>query len=104
MLKLLREGSTLAGDIEKCSIFQEIYRPCLTTLQQLQADAAKRNEVVLNMTKSSGDHSLDLKVLEATELELEKGWAVGPIAVEDLEPGAIVLRRFPLQHKAPRHT
>ena len=33
----------------------------------------KRNQKVLNMTKSSGDHQPDLKVLEETNLELEKG-------------------------------
>ena len=96
VVKLLREGSIFAGDIEKCSIFQEVYRPCLTTVKQLQADSVKRNQVVLNMTKSSGDHQLDLKVLEETELELAKGWTVGPVPLHSLEEGAIISRRFPL--------
>ena len=44
----------------------------------------KRNQKVLNMTKSSGDHQPDLKVLEETNLELERGWAVGPILFNSL--------------------
>ena len=48
------------------------------------------------MTKSSGDHQLDLKVLEETELELAKGWTVGPLPLRSLEEGAIISRRFPL--------
>ena len=52
--------------------------------------------MVLNTAKSSGDHQLDLKVLEETILELEKGCAAGPIPFISLEKGAVISRRFPL--------
>ena len=34
-LDLLRDGATLAGDIAKCPIFEEQFKPCLMTCQQL---------------------------------------------------------------------
>ncbi len=49
--------------------------------------------MVLNTAKSSGDHQLDLKVLEETILELEKGCAAGPIPFISLEKGAVISRR-----------
>eukprot|EP00435_Cladocopium_sp_Y103_P074791 s4_g51.t1 len=95
-LKLLSHGATLAGEVEVSEAFDLQFKPCLITLQQLEADAVRRNEMILQMTGSSGSEETDLQMLEETEIELSKGWAEGPFELTDLEPGATISRRFPL--------
>jgi len=95
-LKILEEGSTLAGEIEGAKVFQQAYKPCLSTLEQLEENAEKRNLLVLSMTKSSASPDLDAAVLQETRDEVNKGWADGPWSLEQLEKGATVSRRFPL--------
>eukprot|EP00435_Cladocopium_sp_Y103_P032581 s1136_g8.t1 len=95
-LNLLTNGATLAGEIESSASFQSQYKPCLSTLNQLDSNSAKMNEAILRMTSSSGDPEVDSQLLAETELELEKGWADGPFTLEELEPGSTVSRRFPL--------
>ena len=96
-LELLNKGATLAGEVESSKAFQSCYKPCLTTVKQLEQGAQKRNEMILSMTRSSGDVEVDRQLLEETEEELKKGWAIGPFELDDLEPGAVISRRFPLQ-------
>eukprot|EP00435_Cladocopium_sp_Y103_P058226 s2737_g20.t1 len=95
-LNLLTEGATLAGEIEASASFESQYKPCLSTIEQLEMNASKMNEAVLRMTTSSGDQQVDEQLLAETELELEKGWADGPYELEQLEQGATISRRFPL--------
>ena len=97
VLDLLENGSPLAGEVEASCVFQPCYRPCVTTLGQLEEDAYKRNQLVLRMTKSAGSPDLDSAVLKETMEEIEKGWADGPWPLEALEQGATISRRFPLQ-------
>jgi hypothetical protein len=99
-LKLLAEGATLAGEIEASPSFEAQYKPCLTTMQQLEMNAGKMNEAVARMTTSSGDPSVDEQLLDETLLELQKDWADGPCLLHELEEGATVSRRFPLAQGA----
>lgn len=91
----MHQGATLAGEVEKSPAFQSFYKPCMTTVAQLE-NSVKRNEMILSMTRSSGDASVDEQLMIETEKELEKGWAIGPFSMPDLEEGAIISRRFPL--------
>eukprot|EP00435_Cladocopium_sp_Y103_P025849 s3652_g6.t1 len=95
-LRLLSNGATLAGEVEVSDAFDLQFKPCLITLEQLEADAIRRNEMILQMTCSSGSAETDLQMIEETELELAKGWAEGPFELSDLEAGATISRRFPL--------
>ena len=97
VLELLESGSPLAGEVEAACVFQPCYRPCLTTLAQLEEDASKRNRLVMGLTKTPGSEELDGAVLRETMEEIEKGWADGPWPLASLEPGATISRRFPLQ-------
>ena len=72
------------------------FKPCLMTMEQLQRDAARRNEFILGLTMSSGDRSLDERLLAETREELERGWAEGPFDPADLERGSTISRRFAL--------
>ena len=47
-------------------------------LRQLEDNAAKKNELVMGMTKSSGSATMDAAVLAETRDEISKGWADGP--------------------------
>ena len=96
VLSLLEEGATLAGEVERTNVFQEQFKPCLVTMEQLENDASRRNEFILGLTKSSGDRLLDEQLLAATKEELSCGWAEGPFSLDSLEPGATISRRFPL--------
>ena len=43
----------------------------------------------MNMTKSSGSEETDRQLLEETRLEVEKGWAEGPIPFESVAAGSV---------------
>ncbi|CAK9114988.1 unnamed protein product [Durusdinium trenchii] len=100
VVDILRKGSTLVGEVEACPVFQEQYKPCMATLAQLKAGAARRNQAILKMSASCGDLELDRAVLEETRTELAKGWAEGPFQIGDLEKDAVISRRFPLRQGA----
>jgi hypothetical protein len=97
VLQLLEKGSTLAGEIDSSSMFQPSFKPCITTVQQLESQAEMRNKLVMRMTRSSGDKALDEAVLRETREEIACGWADGPWNLDDLEYGSTISRRFPLQ-------
>lgn len=66
---------------------------------QLEASVAQRNALVLRMTTPHEDPEVDKQLWEETCGELACGWAEGPFALEDLEPGAMISRRFALLQK-----
>ena len=65
-LDLLRSGSPLAGDIPKCAVFQELYKPCLVTLSQLTRKSEKWNQAIFAACHSSGDAEVDRQVHHET--------------------------------------
>jgi hypothetical protein len=78
VLRLLSEGATLAGEIEASPSFHRQYKPCLTTLAQLEANATRMNEVVLKSTSSSGDPLADQQLLAETLLEMTRVGRMAP--------------------------
>ncbi len=96
VLSLIRTGATLAGEIEHTDIFESQFKPCLITMQQMEEDSMRRNDFILNLTKSSGDRCLDEQLLSETREELSCGWAEGPYDPASLERGATISRRFAL--------
>ena len=96
VLSLLEVGATLAGEIEQTKIFQAQFKLCLIILEQLQLESERRNDFILNLTKSSGELQLDEKLLAETKEALECGWAVGPFLRSSLVQGSTISRRFAL--------
>lgn len=94
VLELLRVGSPLAGDIPKCNVFEDLYKPCMLTLNQLLKEAPARNSAILASCKSSGNRQVDEQLLSETREEVGRGWAVGPFST--VPDGCVVSRRFPL--------
>ena len=75
-------------------MFQPSFKPCITTVQQLESCAEKRNKLVMRMTKSSGTKELDEVVLKETRDEISRGCADGPWSLDSLEYGATISCRF----------
>ncbi len=99
-LNILQEGSPLAGAVPHSEVFRSSFKPCLSTLRQLETEAPKRNSLVLSMVQSAGDPELDRAVLEETQQEVARGWADGPWELGKLEKGATISRRFPIRQGA----
>ena len=87
-LQLLHEGSSLAGEIQATPVFKSQYKPCMSTMAQLEAGSFQRNSMILSMTKSSGNSEMDEQMLKETKEELDRGWARGPFALHELPPGS----------------
>ena len=68
----------------------------MITLEQLQLESERRNDFILNLTKSSGELQLDEKLLAETKEELECGRAEGPFLRSSLVQGSTISRRFAL--------
>eukprot|EP00435_Cladocopium_sp_Y103_P035609 s2538_g9.t1 len=96
-VKFLECGATLAGDIPKSAVFEELYKPCLQTIDQLVEGSSKRNQAVLAAARSTGDAELDAITMTETEAEIEKGWIEGPFLLSDVPAGATLSRRFPIR-------
>ena len=62
-VSLLADGATLAGEVEKAPAFETQFKPCLATVKQIESDAVRRNQLVLQMTCSSGPQETDLQLL-----------------------------------------
>ena len=62
----------------------------------MEQDSVRRNNFILNLTKSSGDRCLDEQLLAETREERSCGWAEGPFDPATLEQGATISRRFAL--------
>ena len=96
-LDMLQHGSPLAGEVPHSAVFKSSFRPCLSTMRQLEKEAPRRNKLVLSMVRSSGEADMDVAVLDETLLEVSRGWADGPWCLDQLEAGATVSRRFPIR-------
>ena len=51
--------TTQRGVVPKAPIFKSHFKSCLATIQQLERDAPKRNNLILGMTCSSGSVEVD---------------------------------------------
>ena len=96
-LDMLQQGSTLAGDVPHSEVFKSSFKPCLSTIRQLEREAPKKNQLVLSMVQSAGDQEMDEAVLEETLQEVARGWADGPWELSQMETGATLSRRFPIK-------
>ena len=59
--------------------------------------SSKARSAVRLATTSSGDAEMDSKLWLKTLEERDRGWLIGPLAWDKLEPHSIVSKRFPLQ-------
>ena len=92
----LMTGFSLVGDVPKSNVLPQKMTPASMSTQDLQSNSQRANKALRFMTRSIGDSELDQKLWERTQLEVQRGWLVGPLSWEELPDGAAVSRRFPL--------
>ena len=90
-------GTDLVGEVKPFGIFEKAFKPAEKTVAQLRG--ASKSERMLNFFKcsSSGDLEIDTIVYSKTLEEVECGWAIGPILLEELPSDAVISRRFVLK-------
>ena len=93
----LVNGTDLVGEVKPFGIFEKSFRPAEKTVAQLRGSS--KSERMLNFFKcsSSGDPEIDTIVYDKTLEEVDCGWAIGPLPLEDLPSDAVVSRRFGLK-------
>lgn len=92
----LMTGFSLVGDVPRSNVLPQKMTPASMSTQDLKSNSQRANKALRFMTRSSGDSELDQKLWERTQLEVQRGWLVGPLSWEELPDGAAVSRRFPL--------
>eukprot|EP00434_Breviolum_minutum_P016189 symbB.v1.2.014265.t1/scaffold1033.1/size247163/3 len=92
----LISGFSLVGDVPKSNVLPPRMSPASMSTHDLQSNSQRANKALRFMTRSSGDPELDKKLWERTQIEIQRGWLVGPLNWDDLPAGAAVSRRFPL--------
>ena len=90
-------GFDLVGKIPASGTLPQKFSPSSLTIADLHSAAPSARKALKMMTRSCGDHNMDLQLWEKTQVELEKGWIVGPFDWDTLPSTAVVSRRFPIE-------
>ena len=89
-------GFSLVGEVPRSNVLPHKTSPACLSTSDLKSNANRANKALRYMTWSSRDDSLDEKLWERTQTEVQRGWLEGPLNWEDLPEGAAVSRRFPI--------
>ena len=89
------QGFSLTGNTPVTSIFPPTFKPAKRSYADLESWAPELRSQVLAKCKPQGEE--DEVVHTKTLDERKKGWARGPIRMEDLPADALVSRRFGLK-------
>lgn len=93
----VKRGAALTGEVLPSGIFEKKFKASDMTVEQLRNDCVDQKRALFYSTRSSGDDHVDEEVYSKTLEECEKGWASGPIQLDDVPPDALVSRRFGIQ-------
>eukprot|EP00438_Fugacium_kawagutii_P023433 Skav223482 [mRNA] locus=scaffold643:15800:17638:+ [translate_table: standard] len=93
-------GVELTGDVPTTGIFESSFKGAEITVDSLKTRSSADRLAAYHSSRSSGDHEIDSTVFEKTSEEVRNGWAIGPIAFENLPQCAVVSRRFGLRQSA----
>ena len=80
----VQDGFSLVGEVPKSHVLPKKLLPASISEKDLQGNSHRANVALRYMTRSSGDRSLDDRLWEKTEKEVEKGWLLGPLSWDDL--------------------
>ena len=72
-------------------------------VDELSAGAAIARDACRRTRRTSGCHDTDAALWSKTLVERDKGWLVGPIDWDALEPNAVVSKSFPLPQGSTTH-
>ena len=93
----LENGFSLVGEVPASNVLPKKLLPASITTLDLVAHSQRSNTALRYMTRSCGDHDLDVKLWDKTMSEVEKGWLLGPLPWSTLTASSTVSRRFPLE-------
>ena len=71
--------------------------PATLAVSELIANSARARKAIQFGKLTSGDDHMDLELYKKTLDEVERGWLLGPVPWEELEPYATVSKRFGIQ-------
>eukprot|EP00434_Breviolum_minutum_P014069 symbB.v1.2.012406.t1/scaffold831.1/size159220/2 len=92
----LISGFSLVGEVPRSHVLPQKMTPSTLRTADLKSNASKANQALRYMTRSSGDADLDIKLWDRTQVELSRGWLLGPLSWDQLPDSAVVSRRFPI--------
>ena len=92
----LKQGSTLAGDIDiqMTGMLPCKFLPALCTSEELLHKAALIRKTIMSEDGSSGDAMIDDTAWSNTLEEVDRGWLVGPLSDEQVDEHMPISRRF----------
>ena len=93
-------GVTLSGAAPDVPFFEPGFKPAKITEGELASSAKASRLALLASVRSSGDVEIDREVFNKTQDEVACGWLDGPIDVGDLQPNAVVSRRFGIRQSS----
>lgn len=73
----------------------------LVTVSDLEGSAGSLRKTMLGSSRSTGDSELDRMIFQKTLDEVSEGWLKGPIDIDELQPTAIINRRFRTMQSSP---
>ena len=91
------QGTQLTGIIPPTGIFEKAFKPAESTVGMLMEGSASKRLAAFYSTRTSGDPTVDEVVYSKTMEEVNSGWALGPLTLEELPTQAVVSRRFGLK-------
>ena len=91
------QGTQLTGIIPPTGIFEKAFKPAESTVGMLMEGSAAKRQAAFYSTRTSGDPTVDEVVYSKTMEEVNSGWALGPLTLEELPTQAVVSRRFGLK-------
>ena len=86
----------MTGNVAETGMLPGSFSPALSTVEELQANAARIRPKINLETAGSGDSHIDSEVWTKTLEEVEKGWLVGPLQQCEVPDSHPISRRFGL--------
>ena len=94
----LKRGFDLVGEIPTAGgMLPAKLVPATMAVEELAPNASRARAAMKATSASCGDPNMDERLYQKTLEEVEKGWLLGPLPWDTLEPHAVVSRRFALQ-------
>ena len=94
----LKRGFDLVGELPTAGgMLPAKLVPATMAVGELAPNAGRARAAMRTASASCGDPNLDEMLYQKTLDEVERGWLLGPLPWDSLEPNAVVSRRFALQ-------
>ena len=94
----LKRGFDLVGELPTAGgMLPAKLVPATMAVGELAPNASRARAAMRTASASCGDPNMDEMLYQKTLDEVERGWLLGPLPWDSLEPNAVVSKRFALQ-------